>query len=143
MILAVKFNNIEIGVFSVELYFNELNHDTVKLTGKFDVIPFPDPVSKTMLLRVEKLFKVSMPYKLVSEDMVRQDTAGFLNIILNNYAIEKITLIDDDGYVLIGNQAVNIWDTVYDVDDSTETKSIYSEEFDGIIFDFKLENKVF
>ena len=127
----------------MELYFNELNHDAVKLTGEFDVMAFPDPVSKTMLLRVEKLFKVSMPYKLVSEDMVRQDTAGFLNIILNNYAIEKITLIDDDGYVLIGNQAVNIWDNFYDVDNSEITKSIYSEEFDGIIFDFKLENKVF
>lgn len=143
VLLAVKFINIEIGVFSVELYFNELNHDAVKLTGEFDVMAFPDPVSKFMLLRVKKLFKVSMPYKLVSEDMVRQDTAGFLNIILNNYDIEKITLIDDNGYVLIGNQAVNIWDNFYDVDNSTETKSIYSEEFDGMIFDFKLENKVF
>lgn len=143
MILAVKFNNIEIGVFVVELYFNELNHDAVKLTGEFDVMAFPDPVSKTMLLRVEKLFKVSMPYKFVSEDMIRQDTAGFLNIILNNYDIEKITLIDDDGYVLIGNQAVNIWDNFYDVNNSEMTKSIYSEEFDGIVFDFKLENKVF
>ena len=143
MILVVKFNNIEIGVFVVELYFNELNHDAVKLTGEFDVMAFPDPVSKFMLLRVKKLFKVSMPYKLVSEDMVRQDTAGFLNIILNNYAIEKITLIDDDGYVLIGNQAVNIWDNFYDVDNSEITKAIYSEEFDGIVFDFKLENKVF
>ena len=127
----------------MELYFNELNHDAVKLVGKFDVIPFPDPVSKFMLLRVKKMFKVSMPYKLVSEDMVRQDTAGFLNIILNNYAIEKITLIDDNGYVLIGNQAVNIWDNFEDADDSEITKSIYSEELDGIIFDFKLENKVF
>ena len=127
----------------MELYFNELNHDAVELVGKFDVIPFPDPVSKTMLLRVKKLFKVSMPYKLVSEDMVRQDTAGFLNIILNNYDIEKITLIDDNGYVLIGNQAVNIWDNFDDADDSEITKSIYSEELDGIIFDFKLENKVF
>lgn len=143
MILAVKFNNIEIGVFNVELYFNELNHDAVKLVGKFDVISFPNPVSKFRLLRVEKLFEVSMPYKLVSEDMVRQDTAGFLNIILNNYDIEKITLIDDNGYVLIGNQAVNIWDNFEDADDSEITKSIYSEELDGIIFDFKLENKVF
>ena len=143
MILAVKFNNIEIGVFIVELYFNELNHDAVKLTGKFDVMAFPNPVSKFRLLRIEKLFEVSMPYKLVSEDMVRQDTAGFLNIILNNYDIEKITLIDDNGYVLIGNQAVNIWDNFEDADDSEITKSIYSEELDGIIFDFKLENKVF
>ena len=143
MIFAVKFNNIEIGVFRVELYFNELNHDAVKLTGKFDVISFPNPVSKFRLLRVEKLFEVSMPYKLVSEDMVRQDTAGFLNIILNNYDIEKITLIDDNGYVLIGNQAVNIWDNFDDADDSEITESIYSEELDGIIFDFKLENRVF
>lgn len=127
----------------MELYFNELDHDAVKLTGKFDVFPFPDPVSQFQLLRVKKLFKVSVPYKLVSEDMVRQDIAGFLNIILNNYAIEKITLIDDQGYVLIGNKSVNIWDHFYDTDSSAEMKSIYSEEFDGMIFDFKLENKVF
>ena len=127
----------------MELYFNELNHDAVELVGKFDVISFPNPVSKFRLLRVEKLFKVSMPYKLVSEDMVRQDTAGFLNIILNNYDIEKITLIDDNGYVLIGNQAVNIWNNFDGAHDSEITKSIYSEEFDGIVFDFKLENKVF
>ena len=62
---------------------------------------------------------------------------------MNNYAIEKITLIDDDDYVLIGNQAVNIWDTFYDADNSEITKVIYSEEYDGIVFDFKLENKVF
>lgn len=127
----------------MELYFNDLNHDAVKLTGEFDVMAFPDPVSKFMLLRVKKLFKVSMPFRLVSEDIVRQDIAGFLNIILNNYAIEKITLIDDHGYVLIDNQAVNIWDNFYDMNDSEITKSIYSEEFDGMIFDFKLENKVF
>lgn len=127
----------------MELYFNELDHDAVKLTGKFDVFPFPDPVSQFQLLRVKKLFKVSMPYKLVSEDMVRQDIAGLLNLILNNYDIEKITLIDDQGYVLIGNKSVNIWDHFYDTDNSVETKSIYSEEFDGLIFDFKLENKVF
>lgn len=127
----------------MELYFNELDHDTIKLTGNFDVISFSDPVSKFSLLRVEKLFKVSMPYKLVSEDMVRQDIAGFLNLILNNYDIKKITLIDDQGYVLIGNKSVNIWDYFYDTDNSVETKSIYSEEFDGMIFDFKLDNKVF
>lgn len=127
----------------MELYFNELDHDAIKLTGNFDVISFPDPVSKFSLLRVEKLFKVSMPYKLVSEDMVRQDIAGFLNLILNNYDIKKITLIDDQGYVLIGNKSVNIWDYFYDTDNSVETKSIYSEEFDGMIFDFKLDNKVF
>lgn len=127
----------------MELYFNELDHDAIKLTGKFDVISFPDPVSKFNLLRVKKLFKVSMPFKLVSEDMVRQDIAGFLNIILNNYDIEKITLIDDQGYVLIGNKSVNIWDQFYDTNSSAEMKSIYSEEFDGMIFDFKLENKVF
>lgn len=127
----------------MELYFNELDHDAVKLTGKFDVFPFPDPVSQFQLLRVKKLFKVSMPFKLVSEDMVRQDIAGFLNIILNNYDIEKITLIDDQGYVLIGNKSVNIWDQFYDTNSSAEMKSIYSEEFDGMIFDFKLENKVF
>lgn len=127
----------------MELYFNDLSHDAVKLTGEFDVMAFPDPVSKFMLLRVKKLFKVSMPFRLASEDMVRQDIAGFLNIILNNYGIEKITLIDDHGYVLIDNQAVNIWDNFYDVNDSEITKSIYSEEFDGMIFDFKLENKVF
>ena len=127
----------------MELYFNELDHDAIKLTGKFDVISFPNPVSKFNLLRVKKLFKVSMPFKLVSEDMVRQDIAGFLNIILNNYDIEKITLIDDQGYVLIGNRSVNIWDQFYDTNSSAEMKSIYSEEFDGMIFDFKLENKVF
>lgn len=127
----------------MELYFNELDHDAIKLTGKFDVISFPNPVSKFNLLRVKKLFKVSMPFKLVSEDMVRQDIAGFLNIILNNYDIEKITLIDDQGYVLIGNKSVNIWDQFYDTNSSAEMKSIYSEEFDGMIFDFKLENKVF
>lgn len=45
--------------------------------------------------------------------------------------------------MLIGNQAVNIWDTFYDADNSEITKTIYSEEYDGIVFDFKLENKVF
>ena len=75
----------------------------MELTGEFDVMAFPDPVSKFMLLRVKKLFKVSMLFRLVSEDIVRQDIAGFLNIILNNYGIEKITLIDDHGYVLIDN----------------------------------------
>ena len=138
----------------MELYFNELDHDAVKLTGKFDVISFPNPVSKFNLLRVKKLFKVSMPFKLVSEDMVRQDIAGFLNLILNNYDIKRITLIDDSGYVLIGNELVNIYDTSYNVNESAdmgsyydlnkadEIRSIYSEELDGIVFDSKLENKV-
>lgn len=138
----------------MELYFNELDHDAVKLTGKFDVFPFPDPVSQFQLLRVKKLFKVSMPYKLVSEDMVRQDIAGFLNLILNNYDIKRITLIDDSGYVLIGNELVNIYDTFYNVNESADMgsyydlnkadkiRSIYSEELDGIVFDSKLENKV-
>lgn len=138
----------------MELYFNELDHDAVKLTGKFDVISFPNPVSKFSLLRVEKLFKVSMPYKLVSEDMVRQDIAGFLNLILNNYDIKRITLIDDSGYVLIGNELVNIYDMFYNVNESADMgsyydlnkadkiRSIYSEELDGIVFDSKLENKV-
>lgn len=138
----------------MELYFNDLDHDAVKLTGEFDVIPFPDPISQTQLLRVKKLFKVSMPYKLVSEDMVHQDIAGFLNLILNNYDIKRITLIDDSGYVLIGNELVNIYDTFYNENDFANVKSfsdlvkadkirsIYSEELDGIVFDSKLENKV-
>lgn len=138
----------------MELYFNDLDHDAVKLTGEFDVIPFPDPISQTQLLRVKKLVKVSMSYKLVSEDMVRQDIAGFLNLILNNYDIKRITLIDDSGYVLIGNELVNIYDTFYNENDfvnaesysdlvkADKIRSIYSEELDGIVFDFKLENKV-
>lgn len=138
----------------MELYFNELDQDAVKLTGKFDVISFPDPVSKFSLLRVEKLFKISMPYKLVSEDMVRQDIVGFLNLILNNYDIKRITLIDDRGYVLIGNELVNIYDTFFNVNESADMgsyydlnkadkiRSIYSEELGGIVFDSKLENKV-
>lgn len=138
----------------MELYFNDLDHDAVKLTGEFDVIPFPDPISQIQLLRVKKLFKVSMPYKLVSEDMVHQDIAGFLNLILNNYDIKRITLIDDSGYVLIGNELVNIYDTFYNENDFANVKSfsdlvkadkirsIYSEELDGIVFDSKLENKV-
>lgn len=138
----------------MELYFNDLDHDAVKLTGEFDVIPFPDPISQTQLLRVKKLFKVSMPYKLVSEDMVHQDIAGFLNLILNNYDIKRITLIDDSGYVLIGNELVNIYDTFYNEYDFANAesysdlvkvdkiRSIYSEELDGIVFDLKLENKV-
>lgn len=138
----------------MELYFNDLDHDAVKLTGEFDVIPFPDPISQTQLLRVKKLFKVSMPYKLVSEDMVRQDTAGFLNLILNNYDIKRITLIDDRGYVLIGNELVNIYDTFYNENDfvnaesysdlvkADKIRSIYSEALGGIVFDSKLENKV-
>lgn len=138
----------------MELYFNELAHDAIKLTGTFDVISFPNPVSKFNLLRVKKLFKVSMPFKFVSEDMVRQDIAGFLNLILNNYDIKRITLIDDSGYVLIGNELVNIYDTSYNVNESADMgsyydlnkadkiRSIYSEELDGIVFDSKLENKV-